>query len=172
MSDHPDSSGSDGADEAKAATNGKPETASVADQAAEEVPVPEPIALGGLEGKGQLPIPGIGKSRRKLPVEVQVSIMAAGTKGAGQLDPEAEQLLVIRGAYQGATTRPVKDGEGRVTGWKYVQQVRPTWIESMDDYLAANGLKIVRADDPGDALDPSDLTNIEEIRRERQEALG
>jgi hypothetical protein len=154
----------DGAE--NASSNGNGNGKSIADQAAEEVPVPEPQPLGG---QGTLPIPG-GKGRKH--VEMLVVINQGETKGAGQIDVEGEQLLIVRAEYANADTRPVRDGERRVTGWKYVQKLRPTWVETFDDYLEANGLKIVRVDEPGEAIDPENLVNIEELRRERKDAIG
>lgn len=148
----------DGADNG----NGK----SIADQAAAEPPVPE-IEPKPLGPGGTVPMPKM-PGRKQPPTNIMVKITEAKCEGAGQLDEESEVLLVVRGKYKKSTTEPKFDGEGRVTSRDYTQTVRPTWTEDFDAFLAANGLKLVRVDEDGDAVSPGDLVNIEELRRERE----
>jgi len=160
-------------DEDKAAMNGDPRGGSIADVAAadegvESMPVPTVLT-----GDGQIPLPGLGRrGGTKPPVEVLVKIGASATPGAGQLNPEAEYLLVTRVQYQKTETVKMADAEGRVKGWKVVQHVRPTWTESLDAFLEANGLKIVAVDEAGDSIDPGNLVNVEDFRKVREDALA
>jgi hypothetical protein len=140
---------------------------SIADQAAAaDPPVPEvsPTPLGSK----QPPIPGLAGGRKKPPVKTRIIITAAAADARGQVDVEGEQLLIVRARYFKATTTPKFDGEGRVQSFDYDQTFKPTWTEGLDDFLAANGLKMVRVDEEGDAVDPTDLVNVEELRRERE----
>ena len=140
---------------------------SIAEQAANsEPPVPEvsPTPLGSK----QPPIPGLAGGRKKPPVKTRIIITAAAAEARGQVDVEGEQLLISRVRYFKATTTPKFDGEGRVTSFDYDQTFKPTWTEGLDDFLAANGLKLVRVDEPGESVDPDDLVNVEELRRERE----
>lgn len=164
------SSGPDKAEGQKAARDGAPNGngnggGSIADQA-QEPPVPtiEPKPLGP---GGTVPMPKM-PGRKQPPTNIKVVVTQAAVPGAGQLDEEAEVLLVVRAKYFDANTRPKFDGEGRVISRDYVQKVKPTWAEDFDTFLAANGLKLVRIDEEGDAVNPSDLVNIEELRAERE----
>lgn len=141
---------------------------SIADQATEP-PVPE-VAPTPLGPGGTVPMPKM-PGRKQPPTNIKVKVTEAECEGAGQLDEESEVLLVVRARYSKATTKPKFDGEGRVTSRDYVQTVKPTWTEDFDAFLAKNGLKLVRADEEGDAVDPSDLVNIEELRTQREDAL-
>jgi hypothetical protein len=142
---------------------------SIADQA-DTPPVPE-IMPKPLGPGGTVPMPKM-PGRKQPPTNIMVKITEAKCEGAGQLDEESEVLLVVRGKYKKATTEPKFDGEGRVTSRDYTQMVRPTWAEDFDAFLDANGLKLVRKDEEGDAVNPGDLVNIEELRREKEDALS
>lgn len=136
---------------------------SIADRA-EEPPVPV-ITPNPFGPGGTLPIPGTQGTRRKaVPVENKVVLTSASCPGAGQLDPEGSFLFVVRADYDKATTKPMKDGEGRVTSINYHQQCKPTWTEGLDQFLASNGLKLVPIEDAGDAIEPSSLIEIEAHR--------
>lgn len=140
--------------------NGK----SIADQA-EAPPVPE-IEPKPLGPGGTVPMPKM-PGRKQPPTNIKVVITQAACSGAGQLDEESEVLLVVRARYHHATTVPKFDGEGRVNSRDYVQTVKPTWTEDFDAFLAANGLKLVRIEEDGAAVAPTDLVNIEELRADR-----
>lgn len=140
---------------------------SVADQA-EAPPVPE-VVPNPLGPGGTVPMPGLGRSR-KPPVTNKVVVTSAACPGAGQLNPEEEQLLVVRASYLKATTTPRFDGEGRVKEFDYVQVCKPTWTEDLATFLAANGYKIVRADDKGEPIELGSVVNIEELRAAREGA--
>ena len=149
---------------------------SIADQAAahaEEPDVPEvsPVPLGNAK---QIPLPGLPKGRSKPPVNVRIKITQAGAPARGQLPVEGEQLVVSRVRYFKAEAKPKFDGEGRVESFDYEQTFKPTWTEGLHDFLAANGLKLVSADEKGDPIDPDNLVNIEELRseREKEDALA
>jgi len=151
--------------------NGDGNGTSIADRAAEvEDALPEPAPIG--DKRGTIPLPVGSTPSAKKNVEVVVELTKAHTKGAGQLDINVDHLFLVRGEYLKGIPQPKRDGERNVVGFKYVQQVRPTWVETLDDYLRLNGLKIVRADEEGDAVDPSTLVNIEEQRKEKQDALA
>lgn len=141
---------------------------SIADRA-EDPPVPtinpDPFGPGGT-----LPIPGTaGTKRKRVPVQNKVVLTQASCPGAGQLDPEGSFLFVVRADYDKAITKPKKDGQGRVTSIDYNQQCRPTWTEGLDQFLAANGLKLVPIDDEGTGVDPDSLIHIEEQRAANQD---
>lgn len=138
---------------------------SIADQA-EAPPVPE-IAPKPLGPGGTVPMPKM-PGRKQPPTKIKVVVTQAACEGAGQLDEEAEVLLIVRGSYYKAETIPKKDGEGRVTSRDYTQTVKPNWIEDFDTFLAANGLKLVSIDEDGKAVAPEYLLDIEEIRRVRE----
>lgn len=138
---------------------------SVADQA-EAPPVPE-IEPKPLGPGGTVPMPKM-PGRKQPPTNIKVKVTEAECKGAGQLDEESEVLLVVRAGYSHSTTKPKKDGQGRVTSRDYVQTVKPTWTEDFDSFLAANGLKLVSIDEPGEGVAPEHLLDIEEIRRVRE----
>jgi len=138
---------------------------SIADRA-EAPPVPE-VQPNPLGPGGTVPMPGL-PGRRKPPVTNKVVITQAACPGAGQLNPEEEQLLVVRAGYLKAVTTPHHDGEGRVKSFDYIQMCKPTWTEDLPTFLAANGYKLVRADGPGEAVELSTVVNIEEIRAERE----
>lgn len=142
---------------------------SIADQA-EQPPVPE-VNPNPLGPGGTVPMPALG-GRRKPPVTNKVVITSAACPGAGQLNPEEEQLLVIRAGYMKATTTPKFDGEGRVKEYDYVQICRPTWTEDLATFLAANGYKLVRVEDEGEPVELGSVVNIEEMRRQREDALA
>lgn len=144
---------------------------SIADQA-EAPPVPE-IEPAPLGPGGTVPMPKM-PGRKQPPTNIKVKVTEAECSGAGQLDEEAEVLLVVRAGYSHATTKPKKDGEGRVISRDYVQTVKPTWTEDFDAFLAANGLKLVRIEEDGDAVAPDDLLNIEELRagKAKEDALA
>lgn len=147
--------------------NGK----SIADRAKEiEAALPEPAPLG--DPRGTIPLPVGSTPSAKKNVEVVVELTKAHAPGAGQLDINAEHLLIVRAEYLKGIPTPKRDGEKRVIGFKYVQQLRPTWVEGLDDYLRLNGLKIVRSDEDGDAVDPENLVNIEELRGARGKDNG
>jgi hypothetical protein len=135
---------------------------SIADQASEP-PVPEvsPTPLGN---EKQMPIPALAGGRRKPPAKARIIITAAAAKARGQVPIEGEQLLIVRARYFKATTTPRFDGEGRVESFDYDQTFKPTWTEGLQDFLDANGLKLVRKDEDGDSIDPDDIVNIEELR--------
>lgn len=139
---------------------------SIAERAeAPELPIPESKPLG--EKRGQIPLPGTPAQRRK-PVEIVVELGSSHTPGAGQLDVDEEHLLIVRAEYKEGIPRAKRDSDREIIGWKYIQKLRPTWVESLDAFLAANGMKIVRVDDEGEALSAEALTNIEQIRRDRE----
>jgi hypothetical protein len=138
---------------------------SIADRA-EDPPVPE-VTPQPLGPSGTIPMPKM-PGRKQPPTRIMVKVTEAKCEGAGQLDEEAEILLIVRGKYKKATTEPQFDGDGRVTSRDYVQMVRPTWVEDFDVFLAANGLKVVPLDEAGEAVETSSLLNIEERRVERQ----
>lgn len=140
---------------------------SIAERAEEEkeLPIPESKPLG--EKGGQIPLPGTPAQKRK-PVEIVVELGSSHTPGAGQLDVDGEHLLIVRAEYKEGVPRAKRDSDREIIGWKYIQKLRPTWVESLDAFLAANGMKIVRVDDEGEALSAEALTNIEQIRRDRE----
>lgn len=133
-----------------------------AGERAEDPPVPE-IAPKPLGPSGTVPLPKM-PGRRQPPTNIKVKVTEAECSGAGQLDEEAEILLVVRANYSHSTTKPKFDGERRVISRDYVQTVKPTWTEDFDAFLSANGLKLVRVEEEGDAVAPNDLVNIEELR--------
>lgn len=139
---------------------------SIAERAeAKEAPIPESKPLG--EKGGQIPLPGTPAQRRK-PVEFVVELGSGHTPGAGQLDVDAEHLLIVRCEWKEGVPRPKRNSDREITGWKYIQKLRQTWVESLDDFLDSNGMKIVRKDEPGEAITTDSLLNVEEIRRERE----
>lgn len=149
--------------------NGK----SIADRAKEiEAALPEAAPLG--DPRGTIPLPVGAQPSAKKNVEVVVELTKAHAPGAGQLDINAEHLLIVRAQYLKGIPTPKRDGEQRVIGFKYVQQLRPTWIESLDDYLRLNGLKIVRLDEDGEAVPAENLVNIEDLRAAagKDDAIG
>lgn len=131
-----------------------------------EAALPEPQPMG--DPKGTIPLPVGSPVQAKRNVEVVVELTKTHMPGAGQLDINKEHLLIVRAAYLKGTPIPKRDGEGQVTGYKYVQQLRPSWTEDLDDYLRLNGLKIVRVDEEGQAIDPENLVNIEDLRGKHQ----
>lgn len=138
---------------------------SIAERAeAKEPPIPESKPLG--EKGGQIPLPGTPAQRRK-PVEFVVELGSGHTPGAGQLDVDAEHLLIVRCEWKEGVPRPKRNSDREITGWKYIQKLRQTWVESLDDFLDSNGMKIVRKDEPGEPITTDSLLNVEEIRRER-----
>lgn len=178
MSTTPPGQGPDKAEEGdeKKARDGQPNGnggGSIADQAAEP-PVPEvsPTPLGN---EKQMPIPSLSGARRKPPVKARIIITAAAAPARGQVPIEGEQLLISRVRYFKAVTTPRFDGEGRVESFDYDQTFKPTWTEGLQDFLDANGLKLVRKDEEGDEIDPGDIVNIEELRApspEKEDALA
>lgn len=150
-------------------TNGEPNGdggGSIAERAAEELEaaLPEPAPLG--DKRGTIPLPVGTPPSAKKNVEVVVEMTSHHTPGAGQLDINTEHLLVVRADFLKGVPTPKRDSDKRVIGFKYVQQLKPNWMESMTDYLSHNGLKIVRIDDEGDALEIGSLSNIEAMRQE------
>jgi len=143
-----------------------PEEKKVREQKELEDAMPEPKPMGDPSGTIPLPVGSTPSAKRN--VEVVVELTKAHSRGAGQLDINKEHLLIVRAEYLKGTPVPKRDGDKRVTGFKYVQQLRPTWTESLDDYLEANGLKIVRVDEEGEAISPENLVNIEELRGARE----
>lgn len=160
-----------GAKATDGAENGGNGGQSIASQA-ETPPVPE-IEPKPLGPGGTVPMPKM-PGRKQPPTNIKVKVTEAECSGAGQLDEEAEVLLVIRARYSHSTTKPKFDGEQRVISRDYVQTVKPTWTEDFDAFLAANGLKLVRVDEDGDAVDPGDLVQIEKLRagKEMEDALA
>lgn len=155
-------------DEGKTRDGAENGSGSIADRAdAEELPIPESKPLG--EKGGQIALPGTPAQRKK-PVEIVVELGSGHTKGAGPMDVDEEQLLIVRAEYKEGVPRPKRDSDRQIIGWKYIHKLRPTWVESLDDFLAANGMKIVRVDEEGEAVDTSSLTDIEAIRREQEGA--
>lgn len=129
-------------------------------------PVPE-ISPTPLGPGGTIPMPKM-PGRKQPPTHVKVKVTEAACEGSGQLDEEAEFLLVIRARYFKSSTVPKFDGEGRVSSRDYVQIVKPTWTEDLDTFLAKNGYKIVSADQAGEAVDTASLVDIEAIRAARE----
>jgi hypothetical protein len=132
-------------------------------QQADQPPVPEvsPTPLGN---EKQMPIPSLSGGRRKPPVKARIIITAAAAPARGQVSIEGEQLLISRVRYFKATTTPRFDGEGRVESFDYDQTFKPTWTEGLQDFLDANGLKLVRQEEEGDEVDPGDIVDIERLR--------
>jgi hypothetical protein len=144
---------------------------SLNDRSAEiEAALPEPAPLG--DKRGTIPFPGTAPQSAKKNVEIVVELTKTHSPGAGQLDINKEHLLLVRAEYLKGTPTPKRDGEKRVIGFKYVQQLRPTWTESLEDYLRLNGLKIVRVDEKGDALDIDALSDVEALRLQQREKEG
>lgn len=137
---------------------------------AEAPPVPE-ITPNPLGPGGTVPLPGIKGRSRKPPVINKIVVTQAACPGAGQLDPEREYLLIVRAGYLKGGHVPKFDGEGRVREYDYIQTLRPTWTEDLDTFLDANGYKIVRADDEGEAVSPGNLVDIEELREAKESPL-
>jgi hypothetical protein len=96
---------------------------SVSEQAQEkqpEVPPPPP-----LKGDKQLTIGGLG--RRGAPIESHVSIMSASVPAEGLFDPEVEGMVVVAYEPFDYDYKP-KRKNGKVTGWKLIQSLRPTHV--------------------------------------------
>jgi hypothetical protein len=130
-----------------------------------EEALPEPKPMG--DPKGTIPLPVGSPPKAKRNVEVVIELTSTHMPGAGQLDINKEHLLLVRAGYSGGTPKPKRDGDGQVVGFKYKQQLKPSWTETLEDYLALNGLKIVRTDEEGEAIHPENLVNIEELRGKR-----
>lgn len=158
-------------DEGTTRDGGESNGGSIADRAAElEAALPEPAPLGDKRGTIPLPVGAVPSAKKN--VEVVVELTKTHSPGAGQLDINEEHLLLVRAQYLKGIPTPKRDGEKRVIGFKYVQQLRPTWVESLEDYLQLNGLKIVRVDEEGDALPIGSLANIEELRLAQKKKEG
>ena len=125
--------------------------------------LPEPKPMG--DKRGTIPLPVGAPTSAKKNVEVVVELTKAHTSGAGQLDINVEHLLLVRAEYLKGIPQPKRDGNRDVIGFKYIQQLRPTWVESLEDYLTLNGLKIVRADEEGESVPMDSLSNIEGLRQ-------
>jgi hypothetical protein len=151
------------------APNGNGNGGSIADRAEEEAKkleaaLPEPAPLG--DKRGTIPLPVGATPTAKRNVEVVVEMTKHHTPGAGQLDINKEHLLLVRAEFLEGVPRPKRDGDKRVIGFKYIQKLKPNWMESLEDWLDKNGLKIVHKDEAGKALDQESLVDIEAMRQE------
>jgi hypothetical protein len=131
-----------------------------------EEALPEPKPMG--DRRGTIPLPVGSPPNAKRNVEIAIELTSTHMPGAGQLDINKEHLLIVRAGYSGGTPKPKRDGEGQVVGFKYKQQLKPSWCETLEDYLDLNGLKIVRVDEEGKAIEVDNLVNIEELRGKRK----
>lgn len=155
----------DGAENGNGDGNGG-SIAARAEAAAKELEeaLPEPAPLG--DKRGTIPLPVGATPTAKRNVEVVVEMTKHHTPGAGQLDINKEHLLLVRAEFLEGVPRPKRDSDKRVIGFKYIQKLKPNWMEALADWLDKNGLKIVRKDEEGKALDQESLTNIEAMRQE------
>ena len=151
--------------------NGNGNGGSIADRAQEQIEevLPEPAPLGDKRGTIPLPVGAAPSAKRN--TEVVVEMTTHHTPGAGQLDINKEHLLLVRAEFLEGVPRPKRDSDKRVIGFKYIQKLKPNWMEALEDWLEKNGLKIVRKDEDGEALDADSLTNIEGMRKTQGGAL-